>query len=213
MSIKMNVHTEKALGTLIIEDATEANKTDVIKGFFNLMGSGKDPAQGITYSPDILTQGTKKVLEEKEMIIPEKNHKNAEILNIQRLEERATPTKTETQIKKPDLIHSTRTLSPTIGEMLGVAPSQDVPEEEPEWYKTGIKYKEGIPHYKLRYWCKNPDCKDKSNDYIKEDQVTVCCRRCGEKLLVRQAADKHLKRDGWGNFFIADKLATDSWRD
>ena len=39
MSIKMNVHTEKALGTLIIEDATEANKTDVIKGFFNLMGS------------------------------------------------------------------------------------------------------------------------------------------------------------------------------
>ena len=46
-----------------------------------------------------------------------------------------------------------------------------------------IKYKEGIPHYKLRYWCKNPDCKDKSNDYIKEDQVTVCCRRCGRNCL------------------------------
>lgn len=207
MSINMNVQTEKARGTLIIADATEANKSDVIRGFFNLLGPGKEPVQGITYSPDILTQGTKKVLEEKETIIPEKNHKNAEILNIQRLEKRAAPTKTEPLIKKPDLINSTRTLSPTIGEMLGVAPPQDVPEEEPEWYKTGIKYKEGIPHYKLRYWCKNPGCKDRSNDYIKEDQKTVCCRKCGEKLLVRQAADEHLKRDGWGNFFIADKLA------
>ncbi|WFB60548.1 hypothetical protein [Paenibacillus sp. BR1-192] len=213
MSINMNVQTEKARGTLIIEDATEANKSDVIRGFFNLMGSGKEHVQGITHSPDILIQGTTKVLEEKEAIIPEKNHNNAEILNIPRLEERAAPTKTEPLIKKPDLINSTRTLSPTIGEMLGVAPPQDVPEEEPEWYKTGIKYKEGVPHYKLRYWCKNPECKDRSNDYIKEDQETVCCRRCGEKLLVRQAADKHLKRDGWGNFFIADKLATDSWRD
>lgn len=201
MSINMNVQTEKARGTLIIADATETNKSDVIKGFFSLLGPWKEPAQGITYSPDILTQGTTKVFEEKEAI-----RKQVEEVSNQRLEEIASPGKIEPLIKKPNLINSTRTLSPTIGEMIGVLPPQDVPEEEPEWYKTGIKNKEGIPHYKLRYWCKNPECKDKSNDYIKEDQKTVTCRKCGHELLVRQATDEHLKRDEWGNFFIADRL-------
>lgn len=213
MSIRMNIQTEKAQGTMLITDASESNKVDAIKGFFSLLGPVKEPAQGVTFSPEITIKKGPEVLEEREGIVPLKhplaNRKQVDVeLSSQPFEGvAAAPTKTEPSIKKPDLINSTRTLSPTIGEMLGVAPPQDVPEEEPEWYKTGIKYKEGLPHYKLRYWCKNPECKDRSNDYITEDQKTVICRKCGEKLLVRQAADEHLKRDSWGNFFIADKPA------
>ncbi|CAM3305119.1 MULTISPECIES: hypothetical protein [Paenibacillus] len=204
MSIKMNVQTEKAQGTLLISDATEANKSDVIKGFFNLLGPVKELTQGVTYSPEITIKKGPKELDEREVILPLKHP----LANRSSQREIASPEKSESPIKKPDLINSTRTLSPTIGEMLGVVPQQDAPAaEEPEWYQTGIKYKQGVPHYKLRYWCKNPQCRDRSNDYIKEDQKTVCCRKCGQELMVRQATDEHLKRDEWGNFFIADKLA------
>ena len=202
----MNIQTEKAQGTMFITDASESNKFDAIKGFFSMLGPVKEPAQGVTFSPEITIKKAPKDLDESEVIVPLKDRKQVEIeLSTQPFEGKEASAKTEPSIKKPDLIHSTRTLSPTIGEMLGVAHPQDVPEEEPEWYKTGIKYKEGIPHYKLRYWCKNLECKDKSNDYIKEDQETVCCRKCGQKMQVRKAAGEHLKRDEWGNFFIADK--------
>ncbi|MNN88666.1 hypothetical protein D3C81_2063750 [compost metagenome] len=78
--------------------------------------------------------------------------------------------------------------------------------DKPEWYETGIKIKDGVPHYRLRYWCKNPDCKDKAGDYIPVDQMIVNCRKCGMALKVRPAAPKG-QRDSWGNFYIADQPA------
>ncbi|WP_160045689.1 hypothetical protein [Paenibacillus sp. USDA918EY] len=115
------------------------------------------------------------------------------------------PTKAA-EFVKPDLIGSTRTLHTPISEM--VWPSSvnvEAENSEPDHFKTGVKYKEGVPHYRCRYWCKNPDCKNKGNQYIAENETSVECHNCGQKLKVRPAADGKLKRDGWGNFFIADE--------
>lgn len=199
MAIRLDFQTEKKQGSLLITEESESNKTDVIRGFFSLFGFEKEPVQTTVYSPEIVVHSQGKAEEIQKQVSEAINQR------LQQLE--ARPSKDEVEIKKPELINSKRTLNPTIGEMIGGAPQQEAPPEEPEWYQTGIKNKEGVPHYKLRYWCKNPQCRDRSNDYIKEDQKTVTCRKCGQELLVRQAADEHLKRDEWGNFFIADKLA------
>ncbi|QWU15695.1 hypothetical protein SAMN04487895_12743 [Paenibacillus sophorae] len=98
---------------------------------------------------------------------------------------------------KPPLIGSDRTLQMPIGERIG--------GDKPDWYETGIKLKDGVPHYRLRYWCKNQACRDKGTDYIPPDQMIVNCRKCGTAHTVRPAAPKG-ERDNYGNFFIADQL-------
>ncbi|WP_342435939.1 hypothetical protein NSS79_20670 [Paenibacillus sp. FSL L8-0436] len=110
--------------------------------------------------------------------------------------------------EKPPFIHSERTLQMPIGEIMGKA-ATDAVTTLPDHYKTGIKYKEGVPHYKLRYWCQNPKCRDKANDYIPADQMIVNCRQCGMALTVTPAAPKG-DRDGYGNFFIANKPANEA---
>lgn len=106
---------------------------------------------------------------------------------------------------KPPLIHSERTLKMPIGEITG-STSNEAVSDEPEHYRTGIKYKDGVPHYRLRYWCKNLKCRDKGTDYILPDEMIINCRTCGTAHVVRPAAPKG-ERDDWGNFFIADALA------
>ncbi|WP_154116963.1 hypothetical protein [Paenibacillus monticola] len=108
------------------------------------------------------------------------------------------------------LIGSERAMHTEIRELISKAPVQPVASQEstedPEWYKTGIKYKDGMPHYRLRYWCKKPDCQGKGTEYILPNQMEVKCKACGTLHTIRPAAPKG-EWDGWGNFFIADELA------
>ncbi|QCT03763.1 Phage protein [Paenibacillus algicola] len=198
MTIKIHVRTDKAAGSLEITEASEASQHKVLRGFFNLMGQHED-----IQIPEIEIKGSAPgKLEQHETILPledlpvkpEKSFLSGVVRDVFQ----------KPEIMKPEFINSARTLSSTIGERLGTI--QEEEQGKPEWYKTGIKYKEGVPHYRLRYWCKNSSCKDKSNDYIKEDQTTVSCRKCGQKLKVRKANGDHLERDEWGNFFIADQM-------
>ncbi|TVX93024.1 hypothetical protein [Paenibacillus agilis] len=107
---------------------------------------------------------------------------------------------------KPPLINSERTLGVTVGEKLAAAVEEN--GEEPKWYKTGIKYKDGVPHYRCVYFCKNKSCnKKKGQHYITPSETYVECYDCGQFMKVRQATDVHLERDEWGNFFVADRLA------
>lgn len=107
--------------------------------------------------------------------------------------------------EKPALIGSERTLATSIGEIAS-GPVTDHTSSVPDHYKTGIKYKDGIAHFKMRYWCQNDKCRDKANDYITADQRIVNCRQCGMALAVMPAAPKG-ERDGYGNFFVATKPA------
>lgn len=125
------------------------------------------------------------------------------------------------RVTKPAMLNSDRTLSTSLGEKLAeayqnidsesldvIAGASETNEQVDDYKVTGIKYKEGVAHYKCRYWCKNPGCRGKGNHYILPEEKTVECYDCGSVHEVREAvfADP-LKRDDWGNFFIADHLA------
>jgi hypothetical protein len=76
---------------------------------------------------------------------------------------------------------------------------------DPDYFKTGIKVKEGVKHYKTRYYCKNRQCGHKGNHYLPEGTEFTYCHQCEEKLLVREASeDGFPNRDEWGNFYVAD---------
>ncbi|MBN2980136.1 hypothetical protein [Cohnella algarum] len=100
-------------------------------------------------------------------------------------------------------------------EMNGPGPlqaGQRMEPERPEWYETGIKYKNGVAYYRTRYWCQNPGCKHQGNQYIKLTDTTTECHECGNVLQVRPAAgivgsDGVPEQDRFGNFFRADKPA------
>jgi hypothetical protein len=111
--------------------------------------------------------------------------------------------------KQLPLLGSERTMHTEIRELIAELPKEAVAvpalPEKPEWYKTGIMYKDGVPHYRLRYWCKNVACRDKGTEYILPDKLEFKCKTCGASHNIRPAAPKG-ERDGWGNFFIADQL-------
>jgi hypothetical protein len=89
-------------------------------------------------------------------------------------------------------------------------------EGKPDFYHTGIKYKgnKQIPHYRTYYNC--PRCNKDGRHYIPSTGVKfVVCHNCQSKLEVEPATDygfglseKH--RDGWGNYFVANKLFIDN---
>lgn len=125
------------------------------------------------------------------------------------------------RVTKPAMLNSERTLSTSLGEKLAeayqnidseslnvIAGASETNEQVDDYKATGIKYKEGVAHYKCRYWCKKPECRGKGNHYILPEEKTVACYDCGSVHEVREAVfGDPLKRDNWGNFFIADHLA------
>lgn len=103
------------------------------------------------------------------------------------------------------LIDSNRTLSTTIGDALKSALSVES-EEQPEYYRTGIKVDEdGTKRYKCRYSC---DCGRKGNHYIPLGVTSVHCHDCNTEIEVEPATfeideNNVPGRDHHGNFFVA----------
>lgn len=92
-------------------------------------------------------------------------------------------------------------------EVLKIALKAD--DDQPEHFITGIKYKEGIPHYKCRYWCRN--CGHQGTHYIGLTEQSTQCHACNTAHAVRPALDKLdpegiPERDRFGNFFVAKTL-------
>ncbi|MCA0754855.1 hypothetical protein KP806_07315 [Paenibacillus sp. N4] len=100
----------------------------------------------------------------------------------------------------------------------GVKRSLSTSEEEPtwfeikpDWYDSGIKDKDGVPHYRLRYWCQNDKCRNQGNQYVKLEDIEVECHNCGAMHKIRTALGKLDESgmpvaDRYGNFFRADEL-------
>lgn len=117
----------------------------------------------------------------------------------------ASPIKEETPASRPksvELLGSNRSLQVPIAEAAAFS-------DKPDWYHTGIKLKDGVPHYRTRYWCQNDACLKQSNQYIPLDTETVECHDCGTEMKVRPAigivqSDGIPERDRFGNFFRAD---------
>jgi hypothetical protein len=199
--LRINIQTEAGSGELEIDSATPENKQHIIEGFMQVFGvkpnTSKPPIPQSTESPPV-----KKAPASKAPELPLAEKKKIDVPVAENPEPKAN-----LQIVKPPLIGSSRTLETPIGELVSksLKAEHQPTDSVPDHYKTGIKYKEGVPHYRCRYWCKNPDCKHKGNHYITEDETKVSCHECGEELKVRPAAEGKLQRDDWGNFFIADE--------
>lgn len=72
-------------------------------------------------------------------------------------------------------------------------------EGKPTFYLTGIKIKDGIPHYKVFYEC--PNCGFKGVRYEKEDVKEVQCYQCSSPIDVFPIKGQFPKRDEWNNYF------------
>jgi hypothetical protein len=197
--LRVNIQTESGSGELEIDSTTPENRQLIIEGFMQVFGV-KPNIDKLPIPQSVESPPVKKSHAPKAPELPNAEKK----IDVPMAE--GAPPKTSVQIVKPPLIGSGRTLETPIGELISksMTAEQQSTNLVPDHYNTGIKYKNGVPHYRCRYWCKNPDCRNKGNHYITEGETKVSCHECGEELKVRPAAEGKLQRDEWGNFFIAD---------
>jgi hypothetical protein len=203
-------HGEKEVNLQTIE-ANNTQKMAIIGGVFGLFGVGQDVRDMLeTYQK--IGQAYKSFFDQVKQEEPKELHPKAETKPLvlhegRKSQEPFEPKDDEVKsgrTRRIKLLNSERTLTSSLGEKLAEAIEKAT--ETPEWYETGIKYKDGVPHYRCRYWCKNPDCRNQGNHYITEHETEVECHNCGERLAVRPSTIEGFpKRDQYGNYFRADQ--------
>ncbi|MCY7486398.1 hypothetical protein [Paenibacillus alvei] len=211
--IKLSINNGEMNGVLELDKLSNENKAALIDGFFKAFGVDEVKSNVSKADATVNVSPAKFETSDRERIIPMKDivtHMNeASAKLVASLSPIAQRMK---EVMKPPLINSERNLSVQVGEKLAAA--AETAKEKPEWWTTGIKYKDGVARHRCRYYCQNPGCQDKRNVYIRLDESEVKCHSCGQKLAVRLATgeyedfDKMIpERDKFGNFFIADHPA------
>lgn len=76
-----------------------------------------------------------------------------------------------------------------------------VQEGKPTFHLTGIKMKDGVPHYKVFYEC--PNCGFKGVRYEKEGVKKVQCYQCDSPVDVFPTKGEFPKRDKFNNYFTS----------
>jgi hypothetical protein len=74
-------------------------------------------------------------------------------------------------------------------------------EGKPTFHLTGIKIKDGMPHYKVFYEC--PNCGFKGVRYEKEGVKEVQCYQCAAPVDVFPTKGEFPKRDKFNNYFTS----------
>ncbi len=74
-------------------------------------------------------------------------------------------------------------------------------EGKPTFHLTGIKMKDGVPHYKVFYEC--PNCGFKGVRYEKEGVKEVQCYQCAAPVDVFPTKGEFPKRDKFNNYFTS----------
>lgn len=205
--IKLSINNGEVNGVFELDKLSNEHKLSMIDGFFRVFGAAESKQNAPHVKTSVLTEPTKFEFSKDEIVIP--------LSKVPLSKDFISKMKSGGIIENPQLLNSKRNLSIPVGEKLAAA--VEAAKEQPEWWTTGIKYKEdGVPHYRCRYYCKNPGCQAKGNEYIRLEDSEVACHNCGQKLAVRLATgeyedyDKMIpERDNWGNFFIADHPVTE----
>lgn len=75
----------------------------------------------------------------------------------------------------------------------------------PDFWKTGIKMKNGVEHYKCFYKCFN--CNEQGKHYIPKDVRSIFCHKCNFELPVMTATPQGFPhRDEFGNYFVSKHI-------
>ena len=83
-----------------------------------------------------------------------------------------------------------------------LADSKNYLHSDDDHYKTGIKTKFGVNHYRCHYIC--PNCSNRGNHYIKKDLRLVSCHDCQQQMVVKPASPNGFpETDEFTNFFVA----------
>ncbi|WP_336759403.1 hypothetical protein [Paenibacillus sp. USHLN196] len=223
--VRMNIQNGQVTGELEMDQLGAGETKAIVDGFFGAFGlQAKDskpeviaPVRTLATSPPFSASDITPAAETQTKVMA------STIKSKQAVKEILKDAVIENakRVTKPAMIYSERTLSTSLGEKLAeayqnidseslnvISNSTETNEQVDDYKVTGIKYKDGVAHYKCRYWCKNPKCRGKGNHYILPEEKTVDCYDCGSVHEVREAVfGDPLKRDDWGNFFIADHLA------
>ena len=193
--LKVSLFVDGKRNSLHISDSSEELVKSVAVNFFANCGVVEIDYPGIKYpnssfsnDKSFLGDALKKVSEE---LTGEK-------------QEDDTAENKQSHSKKLPKLNSERTLSQSLADKFDGIKTEDL-SDEPDHYKTGIKVKDGVKHYKTRYFCKNSQCGHQGNHYLPEGTEDTYCRECNGRLKVREASGEGFpNRDAWGNFYIAD---------
>ncbi|WP_138751756.1 hypothetical protein [Paenibacillus sinopodophylli] len=207
--VKLNVFEGNKSVELEVEAATPQHIDSIIVGTFGIFGITQQPEITVDLGGPVLIKADNASSAD----LKEKQHREVQEAKST-IQQPVTaqvipPANTNIQSKKVELQGANRTLNTSIGEKLDKAIAEA--PEKPDWYDTGIKFKDEVPHYRLRYWCQNEACKNQGNHYIALDDSEIECHNCKTKHKVRPAmgrfADQKIPvRDAFGNFFRASEL-------
>lgn len=223
--VRMNIQNGQVTGELEMDQLGASETKSVIDGFFGAFGLQKvndskpeviAPVRTLAITPPFSASDITPAAESQTKIMTSTIESKQAVKEILKdvVKENAK------RVTKPALLNSDRTLSTSLGDKLAeayqnidseslnvISNSSDTNEQVDDYKVTGIKYKDGVAHYKCRNWCKNPKCRGKGNHYILPEEKTVECYDCGSVHEVREAVfGDPLRKDDWGNFFIADHL-------
>lgn len=214
MGIVLKMKEGNKEASLQIDTSSEKERMNAIGGFFKFFEGTSTVNQSISPIPvDIKVEtSAKKPLKQENKVtpptpLPEKE--KAERAKAVQLE-KGIMVESESIVrpKQLPLVGSSRGSGVPIGEIIGYGTKKDKSkrEEEPEFYRTGIKTDEdGTKRYKCRYWCK---CGEKGNHYIPLGTTEIKCHSCDNSIPLKPATLEVNKdgvpgRDDFGNFFLA----------
>lgn len=237
MTMKLSIVDGAKTVDLELEQMESQHITAVINGAFRVFGVNPAPREltgfemGITEMPpkpmypmvspkedDKLGSGS--ITGSLISVKPKADEKQPEVITITLGEKQKEEVQRARELQQQidgrphtlPLIGGPRTAMVSVGEKItsmGGIPT----ENEPEHWKTGIKDKGGIPHYKCSYWCKKPGCRNRGRHYVALGEKQIQCHNCGTEHIVRTAGplkgDGIPEQDRHGNFYIADRLASE----
>lgn len=196
MNIKMKITKDETITELEINNPDEAVKVLLIQNVFNLYGGNVDMSEVLSLISRIGKSYEHfykhmKSLEEPVTVIEKESNLEAKSKEI------------KTQMIDGYIEQSEKSQIEINPEEIKNAIIRW--EEDNGYERTGIKIKNGIKHYKLRYEC--PVCKNRSNHVIPLRTESVYCHKCGRDMKVKLAhpdsTENNMIPDTFLNFYRA----------
>jgi hypothetical protein len=178
-SLRLHIQVDNKYSTLKADEVANEHISTALTGMFQVFNVSL-PASAITYNRQVSLEPNIAYLNHSE---PAKE--KSESVKTQAETKAATLTVTE-----EDYVYVSEDRVPAI------------PEGAPDYIKTGIKMKNGVPHYKLRYIC--PKCDYQANIYVPEGTQMVDCYHCKTTMQAKKAVPGYgLSPDPFKNYYVA----------